>query len=626
MRAGSRVRIGIDVGGTFTDFLAVTESGAARVFKTPSTPDDPSRGLLQGLAEMAQDFGLSLEDLAARIETIVHGTTVTTNAVLTRSGAKTALVTTQGLRDALEMRRGIREQQYNNRYRNVEPLVPRYLRRGVAGRIDRDGHELAALDLDGVQAAAELFRSERVEAVAVCFMNSFAASRHEEQARALLEALLPEAYVSASTQVLPAIRFYDRLSTTVLDAYVGPALRRYIDALVARLESIGFGGVLRVMQSNGGVVAQEVVRHQAATTLLSGPAAGPRAGAWYASIHDLPGCITVDMGGTSFDAALLRDGQPLFATEGQIDRLRLALPMLDITTIGAGGGSIGWLDQGRLLRMGPRSAGAVPGPACYRRDGTQPTCTDADLVLGYLPAGEFAGGRIPLDPKAAKAAIEGAIARPLGASVEEAAVGMVRVIDANMAAGVRAVTVRRGYDPREFPLIVAGGAGPQHCCAIASELEIPFLIVPRTSSVLCAAGMLMSDLIHDDIRSMPGRLDRIDPARLQAAFAEMIAAAHKTLAIEHVTESDRVFQRSADMRYAKQYHEVNVPWEPEREDPALRFHRDHDRLYGYDLAEEGTPIELINLRLRAIGRTPKPCFPERPRGGADASGARKRAR
>ncbi len=634
------LRVGIDVGGTFTDFLVVRDDGrsdgeqpaagsleTARVFKTPSTPDDPSRGLLEGLGEIAASYGLTLAELARRIDTIVHGTTVTTNAVLTRTAAKTGLLTTSGVRDALEMRRGVREEQYNNRYTNVAPLVPRHLRLPVGGRLDRNGVEVEPLVEADVVAAAAVLAREGVDAVAICFLHSYADPAHERRAAEVLRERLPGAYLSVSSSLLPAIRFYDRVSTTVLNATVGPKLRGYIDALVRKLDGIGFGGVLRIMQSNGGVVAPEVVRDRAAMTLLSGPAAGPRAGAFYAAIHDLPDCITVDMGGTSFDAALLRGGQPLFVTDGEIERLRLALPMLDIHTVGAGGGSIGWLDEGGLLRMGPQSAGAQPGPACYGRGGERPTCTDADAVLGYLPPAEFAGGRIRLDVEAARRAIETHLARPLGMTVEQAAVGMARVIDANMAAGVRAVTVRRGLDPRELPLVVAGGAGPQHCCAICTELEIPLFLVPRQSSIFCAAGMLMSDLVHDDVRSLPGRLDQIPPGKLNAMIEEMIASLRETLRAEHVAEADMAFSASLDLRYVKQHHEVNVAFPLgapiEEIDIPARFHREHDRLFGYHLGEQGTPIEVINLRLRAIGRVVPPSFPSLPKGGADASPAKK---
>ncbi|MHC4860045.1 MAG: hydantoinase/oxoprolinase family protein, partial [Planctomycetota bacterium] len=513
------MKVGIDVGGTFTDFLVTDEGGRTQVAKVLSTPEDPSIGLLEGLGEIAKARGLSLDDFAKTVTTIVHGTTVTTNVVITGTGARTGLLTTHGVRDALEMRRGIREEQYNNRYTNVPPLVPRHLRRPVRGRLDHAGEEVEPLSFEDVCEAIDLLVEEGVEAVAVCFMNSFANPEHERRAAEAVRERLPGAYLSVSTEVLPSIRFYPRVSTTVLNSYVGPVLRRYLESLTKRLAEIGFGGVLLIMQSNGGVVSPEVARDRAAVTLLSGPAAGPNAGMTFTEVHAYRDCITVDMGGTSFDAALVRDGQPLTITEGEVSRYSLALPMLDIVTIGAGGGSIGWLDEGGLLRVGPKSAGADPGPACYGRGGTEPTVTDADLVLGRLDPGFFAGGRLPLQVDAARRAIEKRIAGPMGLDVTEAAAGIARVVDSNMAAGVREVTIRRGFDPREFPMVVAGGAGPNHACAIALELELPLFLVPRESSIFCAAGMLMTDLKHDVVKSLVVRLADLSAEDL-AAHAE----------------------------------------------------------------------------------------------------------
>jgi N-methylhydantoinase A len=352
------MKVGIDVGGTFTDFLVSDDDGSIQVGKVLSTPEDPSIGLLSGLEEIAAERGIGLAELMQSISTIVHGTTVTTNVVLTGTGARTGLLTTAGVRDALEMRRGIREEQYNNRYTNVPPLVPRYLRRPIRGRLDHTGQELEPLGIADVEAAVELLQAEGIEAVAICFMSSFANPEHEQQAAALVRERLPDAYLSVSTEVLPSIRFYPRVSTTVLNAYVGPVLDRYLQSLTRRLQEIGYTGVLLIMQSNGGVVSPEVARHRAAVTLLSGPAAGPCAGVAFAEPHAFRDCVTVDMGGTSFDAALVRDGQPLTVTDGQVNRYSLALPMLDIVTIGAGGGSIGWLDEGGLLRVGNPIAAA----------------------------------------------------------------------------------------------------------------------------------------------------------------------------------------------------------------------------------------------------------------------------
>jgi len=599
------MKVGVDVGGTFTDFLVADEQGEIQVGKVLTTTEDPSIGLLRGLEEIAGERGQSLSEFASSISTIVHGTTVTTNVVITGTGAKTGLITTEGVRDALEMRRGIREEQYNNRYTNVPPLVPRYLRRPVRGRLDYAGEEVEPLRVEDVEKAVELLKDQGVEAVAVCFMNSFANPDHERRAAEIVRRRLPDAYLSVSTEVLPSIRFYPRVSTTVLNSYVGPVLRRYLESLTRRLTDIGFAGVLLIMQSNGGVVSPEVARDRAAVTLLSGPAAGPSAGMTFAEQHGYRDCITVDMGGTSFDAALVRDGQPLTVTEGDVNRYSLALPMLDIVTIGAGGGSVGWLDEGGLLRVGPKSAGADPGPACYGKGGTEPTVTDADIVLKRLDPSFFAGGRMTLDTEAARSAIEERLAGPMGISAAEAAAGIARVVDSNMAAGVRQITIRRGYDPREFPMVVAGGAGPNHACAIATELELPLFIVPRESSIFCAAGMLMTDLKHDVVKSRVVRLADLPRPQLEAE-AEQLSERGRAILREEKVPEDRIrVLVEAEMRYVRQYHEVGLALFP-LDDLEERFHAEHKRLYGYALAEEGTSLELINLRARAIGVTDKP--------------------
>ncbi|MHC4449125.1 MAG: hydantoinase/oxoprolinase family protein [Planctomycetota bacterium] len=613
-----RYRIGIDVGGTFTDLFLWTSAGRIDTFKVLSTPEDPSVGVIEGLRRIAASREMTLEEFAPAISTIVHGTTVTTNAVLTRGGARTGLLTTEGVRDALEMRRGIREDRYDNRLQNVPPLAPRRHRLAVRGRLDGRGNEITPLDLEGVRDAARVFRDAKVEAVAICFMNAFANPSHERAALEVLASELAETYVCASTDVLPVVRFYNRVSTTALNAYVGPVLRNYLTSLEDKLTRIGFAGVLLIMQSNGGVALPEVTRKQPATTLLSGPAGGPRAAA-----HRNKDCILVDMGGTSFDASLVQDGAAAMRNEGEIARLRIALPMLAIATIGAGGGSIGWIDEGGLLRMGPASAGADPGPACYGRGGTEPACTDANVVLGYLDPEFFAGGRIRLDEAAARHAIETRVARPLDLGVEQAAAGMYRVINNHMAHGVREITVERGLDPREFPLVVAGGAGALHACMIASELEIPSLVVPATASVLCAAGMLLSDMQHDFVRTYITPVSSLDLARLEALVADMVADGTAQLLRERVKEERITHEVALDLRYVKQYHEVTLPI-PRRASPdAIRsaFHEEHDRLYGYRL--DNTDLELINVRVRSLGEVAKPPLPELEDGGADATHARK---
>jgi N-methylhydantoinase A len=622
-----KLRIGIDVGGTFTDFLVTAPGADPRTHKVLSTPADPSIGLVDGLSEIAEGLKMPLVELARSIETIVHGTTVTTNAVLTLTGAKTGLLTTNGVRDALEMRRGVREEQYNNRYTNAPPLVPRHLRRPVRGRLNSCGEVLEPLQIGDVEQAIELFQAEETDAIAICFMNAFANPDHERQAAQIVRERMPGAYLTVSSDFLPSIRFYDRVSSTALNAYVGPKLSSYLDRLGSRLREIGFGGTLLIMQSNGGVVSPQIAHDNSALTLLSGPAAGPQAGLGYVRSLGHEDCITVDMGGTSFDAALVRDGTPIVVTEGEINRYRIALPMLDIVTIGAGGGSIGWIDPGGLLRMGPQSAGADPGPACYGRGGTLPTCTDADLVLGYLDPVLFAGGRIRLDREAASTVIREHVAELLSLSVEQAAAGMYKVINTNMARGVREISVKRGIDPRDFPLVAAGGAGPLHASMICEELEIPVFIVPRDSSIFCAAGMLSSDLQHDFVSSFVSTLSDIDWATLGSLVTAMIEKGADLLDEEGIAPERRQFTLKLDCRYVKQYHEVSFPVAIDairRADAAViagAFHRQHEALYGYSLQEDGTPIELINVRVRAVGRIEPPQFPREPRAGVDAAGA-----
>lgn len=623
-------RIGIDVGGTFTDLMLLDANGAPTLFKTSTTPHDPTIGLLNGLQEMADANGMSLAAFIREVDLIVHGTTVATNAVLTGGGAPTGLLTTAGFRDALQMRRGIREVQYDNHFRAPAPLVARYLRLTARERVDYAGNLCQPLTRDDVGAAAQTFDREQVAGVAVCFMHAHANAAHEQAAAEILRRALPDVYLSVSSELLPQIRFYDRTSTTVLNAYVGPLIQRYLTRLMAQLADFNFGGVLLIMQSNGGVASPEVTMRVAAGTLLSGPAAGPVAGMAFAEPHGRGDCITVDMGGTSFDAALISNRQPLVVTAGRINGHLLALPMLDIHTIGAGGGSIGWIDSAGLLRMGPASAGAQPGPACYGRGGTKPTSTDADLTLGYLSADFFLGGKMQLAPERARAAIQAEIAEPLGMTVEQAAAGMFEVVNSNMADGIREVSVRRGYDPRDFPLVVAGGAGPLHAAVIALELEIPLIIVPRASSIFCAAGMLLSDLKHDFVRTYTTPLAALDLNRFQALCASMETEARATLTHEQVAPAKQQLLFRADLRYIGQFHEVSVPLEAhdlnnlDLNALAERFHARHDQLYGY--AVPNAPMELVTVRLTAIGETEKPQLPRLPRQSPSSDHARKGTR
>ncbi|MBS1861684.1 MAG: hydantoinase/oxoprolinase family protein [Actinobacteria bacterium] len=622
-------RIGIDVGGTFTDFLVVDDDGATSTYKTLSTPEDPSVGVLDGLGQMAADREIGLEQFVAQVDRVVHGTTVATNAVLTNDGAKVGLLTTEGFRDFLHMRRGAKERPFDNKMPYPKPLVERYLVRGVRERTDYRGEVTTELDAAGLSEELDYLREQGVEALAICFMHSYANAANEEAAAAVTRAALPDAYLSVSSELLPQIRLYDRISTTALNSYVGPIIRNYLDKLIERLRGIGFGGVLLIMKSNGGVTTPEHAQAVAVNTVLSGPASAPVAGAQYAGVHGYQDSLTVDMGGTSFDVAMIKDGEPALVNEGKIGPWNLAIPVVDIVTIGAGGGSIASVDNG-ILSVGPASAGADPGPACYGFGGDRPTVTDADLVLGYLDPDYFLGGTMQLDKERSEAVISEQIAAPLGISVHEAAAGIYDLINVNMAVGVREVTVRRGYDPRDFPLLCAGGAGPIHAGMIALELEVPVAIVPSESSIFCAAGMLMSDLKHDFVRTYKVELDGADLDRLRAAFAEMVEEGRRTLEEEHV-DVDRIRrQQTADLRYLGQNNELSIPLPEEvlasGDLGALvaAFHRRHDELFGYSTPEIG--LELVNLRVACVGATEKPGMVEQPYDGEDPGAAFKRER
>jgi len=619
-------RVGVDVGGTFTDFLVTEASGTARVYKTSTTPGDPSLGFFRGLDKAAADLGLSAAAFLEQVDTIVHGTTITTNAALTGEGARLGFLTTKGFRDVLNMRRGFKERQFD-RYSQPPPLVPRHLCRVVEERVLVTGEIATPLNEQDVLDAAAYFHEHDIEAVAVSYLWSFRNPLHEQRTREILEQALPGAYISISTEILPQIRVYERHSTTALNAWVGPVLTRYLERLRAELEARRFKGHLLIMQSNGGVMSPEVAARFASNTLLSGPAGAPQAGVFYGATHGFRNVITVDMGGTSFDVALIKDGAPTETTEGAIDVHRIASPTLDIHTVGAGGGSIAYVDSGGLLAVGPKSAGAEPGPACYGRGGELPTVTDAQTVLGYLAAESFSGGELAFDGEAAAQAIRRHVAEPLGLELVEAAAGIYELVNANMAAALSVVSVQRGYDPREFALVVAGGAGPIHAAPIARELEIPLILIPRESSVFCAAGMLISDLKHDYVRTYGKEIEAVDPGEVDALYRDMTATAEATIRSEGVREDRVRLEYGADLRYVGQFNEVEVPLVYGQgldagalEAMTTAFHACHETLYGY--AMTGAPVELINLRVTVRGLTDKPAVEAQPHAGSDAGAAR----
>ena len=599
-----KFRIGIDSGGTFTDLLVIDESGRRYLHKIMSTPDDPARAVVHGLAEVAASTGIDRRRFFGCIDTIVHGTTVSTNCLITRTGAIAGLLCTEGFRDTLPLRDGRREEPYNNRLPVPTPLVPRYLRLGIPGRIDHTGRELSPLDQAAVHRAVDIFRREQVESVTIALVHSWVNADHEQRVAQIVRSLLPDVYLTVSSELLGQVGLFDRTSTAVLNSYVAPAIARYMASLRSRLSDEGFTGVLRLTQSNGGVATPEALVDRAVASLLSGQAAGPTAGTQAVGTLGRRDCITVDMGGTSFDAAIVHDGTPLVMTDGWVDRWRVALPMLDIHTVGAGGGSVAVVNAG-LLSVGPFSAGADPGPACYGRGGSYATVTDADLILGYIGT-SMLGGSITLDPEAAMAAVSREVAEPLGLPVTEAAAGIYEVVNVSMAEAVREVSINRGWDPREFPLVVAGGAGPVHAAAIAEEMGIPVLVIPRESAIFCAGGMLLADFKHDYVRSLRGLLQQVSADDLAKRWTEMADEGRTVLAAEGITD-DVELTPLADLRYRGQWHELTLELPgsemsaPDLASLAQRFHELHDRFSGYHTLE--MPIEVINVRLVAVGRT-----------------------
>lgn len=624
-----RYKIGADVGGTFTDFLLVDEEGRSEIYKTPSTPADPSIGFMNGIQEMAQEHNMALNEFLPNVTSIVHGTTITTNAVLTGRFSKTGLLTTKGHRDWLQTRRGWKFHAYDSKEAPPEPLVPRRLRIGVEERIDCEGKVLKPLKEEDIYAAAEIFKREKVEAVAINFLFSFLNSVHEDKAYEVLSRELPGVYVSRSSKVLPQVRVYERGSTTVFNAAVGPILRSYAKSLIERLGRSGFKASLLIMQSNGGMMSPETAMEFAVNTLMSGPAAGPKAGVFYGDIHGAKDLITIDMGGTSLDACLVRNGDPEITTENEVANFAMAAPSVAVHSIGAGGGSIAWIDRAGRFCVGPQSAGADPGPICYDKGGGEPTVTDADLVLGYLNPEYFLGGKMKIDPEPAKKGIKGKIADKLHMSLEDAAFGIYKIVNTNMAEGIRVPSVFKGYDPRACLMVCAGGAGPVHMCDIAKELGMSLILVPKASSVYCAAGMLISDIKHDFARVTHMVLlpEHVDVDLINDRFQDMLKEANDALEREGVAPEKRQFTCSADLRYEAQFNEIMVPVPltngrftmDNLSELKENFNTKHEILYAYNLPEASQ--ELMTLRLSAIGTTEKPVFAEASFMGEDASAA-----
>jgi N-methylhydantoinase A len=597
-------RVGVDIGGTFTDVVAVAD-GEVTVTKTPSTPDEPERGVLNGLDESEDAAGYSPGDVGF----FSHGTTVATNAVLEGTWADTALVTTEGFRDALEIGRQERPDIYDFDAEKAEPVVARDRRFTVPERLDERGNVLRELDEDAVREVAAAIDETGVSAVAVCLLFAFENPTHEHRVTEILREELPEISVSQSSTVLPEIREYERSVTTSLNAALKPVMSAYVRNLETEIRDRGVDAGVKIMQSNGGLIDADAARSRPVNTLLSGPAAGVQGAAHVADRVGYSDLITMDMGGTSCDVSLVQGGEPVVSTDVAVGDYTVGVPMIDVHTVGSGGGSVAWVDAGGALRVGPRSAGADPGPICYGRGGERPTTTDAHLMLGRIDPEGF----LPEDRDVGVEDVRAAFADlgdELGMGPVETAQGVLDVANANMARALRVVSVERGHDPREFALVAFGGAGPLHAPTLAAELDVPTVLVPRTAGALSALGLLISDVGYDYSQSMVRPFEAVDPETVDTAFAELRAEGDSQLAAEDVAAEDRRFERVADLRYAGQSFDVSVPL-PEGEvdgdlldTVAERFHERHEERYGHADREE--PIELVTLRLHARGVVDSP--------------------
>ncbi len=626
IQATETLRIGIDVGGTFTDVVAIEGGGRVSFVKAASTPADPSLGVLDGLGKLAARLGLAERELLARCERIVHGTTIATNALIERKGVKVGLLTTEGHRDVLEMREGLKADRYNLRLPPPEPLVPRNLRLGVRERLKPDGSVHLPLDERSLARAVATLKRARVDAVAVCYLHAYRDARHERLTRKIVEREMPGVFVSLSSEVLPQIKEYERVSTTVVNAYVGPKVERYLLTLRRRLGEAGYRGPLFIVLSHGGVAPVEEAARLAAGTVLSGPAGGVAGARRIAALLGERDLIPFDMGGTSTDISLIAGSEPALTAERSLAGQRIALRSLDIISIGAGGGSIAHVDSGRSLHVGPQSAGAEPGPACYGLGGSSATVTDANLMLGYLDADAFLGGERRLDRPAAERAV-GAVAKALGIAPIAAAAGIYRIVNMRMADGIRLMTVRRGVDPRRFALLSFGGAAGLHAVEIARQLELRRIVVPTVASVLSAWGMLSTDLRYEVARTHVGDAKRLDARGLRRTFERM--AAEGTRALRRWFDGPIRTQHSAEMRYGEQIFEIDVPldevdWKSAGllDEVIARFHRRHEELYTYSIPDQ--EVVLVNARVTVVGALPTTAEERLAPGGRGAEAQRRR--
>ena len=608
-------RIGVDVGGTFTDLVLVDAAAQMGVYKVPSVPGDPGRGVLDAILAAARDLGVAPQVVLEHCELFLHGSTIATNTVLEGRGAKVAMIATSGLRDSIEIRRGMRTDQWNHREPFPPVLVPRHLRYEVAGRLDRDGNELMPLDGADVSRSLSAAAEDGIEALAVCLINSYVDPRHERSVASKATACGFTGSMSVSSEICPIMGEFERFSTTVLNAYISPRVVAYLTALNNRLVELGLQRPMLLLQSNGGTVPLDRVAQRPIDLLLSGPAAGVGALQLYRSSIGSADLILIEIGGTSSDITLMSRGEIATTDELSIAGYHASVPSVDIHSVGTGGGTIAGVDGGGMLYVGPRGAGARPGPACYGLGGTQPTITDAQLVLGRLKPGPYAGGSITLDIDLARRAIERDVAAPLGIGIEDAASGIIELAEQQLLHALERMSTERGYDARGFTLVAAGGAGPMHGAFVARKLGCPRVYVPRLAGAFCALGMLNTHVRRDYVQTFFGLLHDSDPATVDRLFTELEARANDHLAASGFEPAQRLLKRELDMRYEGQQWSVRVG-SPSSGFDARRavdaFEVEHARLYGH--AQPGGTVEITMLRLAAFGLlTPLQISPAPPR-------------
>ena len=614
----ARYRLGIDTGGTFTDATLIDEAtGVTEIAKVPSTPADPAVAFVAAAERIMREHQVE----PGEVEYVVHGTTVATNAVIEGNVAPTGFLTTDGFRDMLEIARQTRPSLYDLRFEKPRPLVSRDRCLGIPERLDATGDVIEPLNEDAVREAALKLQDQGIESIAVCFLHSYANPMHERQAAEILREVFPEASVSLSCDVAPEFREYLRASTTVINASIRPIVARYLARIEAALRAAGLTAELLVMQSSGGVFSFSAASERPVFMVESGPAAGVIAATYLGGALGYHNVISFDMGGTTAKAGLVQDGRPRITKDYEVGVMAQAggakaqgypirTPVIDLVEIGAGGGSIAWVDSGGSLRVGPKSAGADPGPACYGRGGDEPTITDANLVLGRLNPDYFLGGEVALDPDRAFHAIETRCARPLGLDVMTVAHGIIEIANAAMTGALRLVSVQRGYDPRDFVLVAFGGAGPVHANQLAAEASIGTTLIPMSPGTTSALGLLVTDLHHDYATTLNQRMNEADPSAIEQAYREIEERGRLALSRDGVPNEKARVDRYAEMRYAGQSYELSVPLSGGEVDEAMivdlsaHFHAAHEQAYGF--SAPGEPVELVNLRVTAVGSIGKP--------------------